>query len=128
MKPLPKRLKIQPESHEQIPIRGADGTEYGFAHVLRGACGPNSILRPTSAGFLIEATREEWEPKTEKDYLHVLRNPFGHTEKNIRAARLWAADQIDPPPQRAEAQRTTLGDAVKAASGGEPPIPFKGYA
>ena len=27
--------------------------------------------------------------------LHILRNPFGHSEEDVRAARLWAANEIE---------------------------------
>ena len=29
------------------------------------------------------------------DHMHILRNPHGHSADAVRAARLWAADEIE---------------------------------
>lgn len=29
------------------------------------------------------------------DYMHILRNPYGHNADEVRAARLWAANEVE---------------------------------
>ena len=54
-KTIPRTVTLQPESHEEINIVGADGAELGFAYLLRGACGPFSVLKRDGDRFTIFA-------------------------------------------------------------------------
>ena len=42
------------------------------------------------------------------EHMHVLRNPWGHSEQRVREARLWAADRIE------ELEREPKGPVVDA--------------
>lgn len=104
--------KITPESHVQIEIIDIHGKEYGFAYILKGACGPSSGLRLRAGKFVIEAWPDPWKPKTRDEMLHVLRNPYGHSEENVRAARLWAANTIEQLESCPSAKATPSGSGV----------------
>jgi hypothetical protein len=47
-------------------------------------------------------------------YLHILRNPYGWSEDQVRDARLWAADNIERLETRIDALRGLLREARKA--------------
>jgi hypothetical protein len=44
-------------------------------------------------------------------YLHILRNPYGWSEDQVRDARLWAADNIERLETRIDALRGLLREA-----------------
>lgn len=44
---------------------------------------------------------------TEKVALHVLRNPYGHSEALVRSVRLWAADRIEAASRHQSCTKST---------------------
>jgi hypothetical protein len=73
--------------------------------VARGAKGPDGTSVKASAesgagaSFQCEAScrspAKYAAPASAQEALHLLRNPWGHSEDSIRAARLWAADRLE---------------------------------
>lgn len=56
----------------------------------------------------------------ENKMIHILRNPWGWSEDEVRAARLWAADRLDPTGRHSECKcdmRTKLvGDGCSVCN------------